>query len=332
VLGDELDSIPGLAENHRRVLASKAGITSLQALADADQRAVYTALASIRPRPSLARVAAWQNEARSRLGDAANDRSAWQTAASFAVIFAQRQVDGRWERRLEAEQTEVEPAPEPRKWANWDCGPLCDWMLGQLGLAADEADEAGVADRAAVTVEPAAVEPAAAEPAAVEPAAVEPAEHAAAGGGAPERARLRIDSVTITDAAHDVDLINAGDLVTAQPGDLRSPIRMRFTVHGGRAGQQLRAAVWFRRPDGPGWSPQDPVTVPASGQAEFDLSAVPAGGHDVRLLAWATDPGARLAAVSLPRLTFRQQAGTQQAATQQAATQQAGTQQAGTQP
>ncbi|MFY9773830.1 MAG: hypothetical protein WAK28_04580, partial [Trebonia sp.] len=156
MLGDELDSIPGLAENHRRVLTSKAGITSLQALADADQRAVYTALASIRPRPSLARVAAWQNEARSRLGDAANDRSAWQTAASFAVIFAQRQVDGRWERRLEAEQTEVEPAPEPRKWANWDCGPLCDWMLGQLGLAADEADEAGVADRAAVTVEPAA--------------------------------------------------------------------------------------------------------------------------------------------------------------------------------
>jgi hypothetical protein len=314
VLGDELDSIPGLAENHRRVLASKAGITSLQALADADQRAVYTALASIRPRPSLARIAAWQNEARSRLGDAANDRSAWQTAASFAVIFAQRQVDGRWERRLEAEQTEVEPAPEPRKWANWDCGPLCDWMRGQLGLAADEA---GVADPAE---------------AAAEPAAVEPAEHAAAGGGAPERARLRIDSVTITDAAHDVDLINAGDLVTAQPGDLRSPIRMRFTVHGGRAGQQLRAAVWFRRPDGPGWSPQDPVTVPASGQAEFDLSAVPAGGHDVRLLAWATDPGARLAAVSLPRLTFRQQAGTQQAGTQQTATQQTGTQQAGTQP
>jgi hypothetical protein len=303
VLGDELDSIPGLAENHRRVLASKAGITSLHALADADQRDVYTALASIRPRPSLARIAAWQNEARSRLGDAANDRSAWQTAASFAVIFAQRQVDGRWERRLEAEQTEVEPAPEPRKWANWDCGPLCDWMRGQLGLAADEA---GVADPAE---------------AAAEPAAVEPAEHAAAGGGAPERARLRIDSVTITDAADDVDLITDGHLVTAQPSDLHSPVRVRFTVHGGRAGQQLRAAVWFRRPDGPGWSPQDPVTVPASGQAEFDLSAVPPGGHDVRLLAWATDPGARLAAVSLPRLTFRQQAGTQQAGTQQAGTQ-----------
>ena len=291
--GDELDSIPGLAENHQRVLASKAGITSMRALADADQRAVYTALASIRPRPSLARIAAWQHEARSRLDDAANDRSAWQTAASFAVIFAQRQVDGRWERRLEAEQTEVEPAPEPRQWASWDCGPLCDWMRGQLGLPAGEAGEAGEADRAGT---------------AVEPAAVESAEPAAAAPGAPERARLRIDSVTITDAAHDVDLISAGDLVAAQPGDLRSPVRMRFTVRGGRAEQQLRAAVWFRRLDGPGWSPQDPVTVPASGQVEFDLSAVPAGGHDVRLLAWATDPGARLAAVSLPRLTFREDA------------------------
>ena len=299
--GDELDSIPGLAENHQRVLASKAGITSLRGLADADQRAVYTALASIRPRPSLARIAAWQHEARSRLDDAANDRSAWQTAASFAVIFAQRQVDGRWERRLEAEQTEVEPAPEPRQWASWDCGPLCDWMRGQLGLAADEADEAdeaGVADRARTAV----------EPAAVKPAAVETAEPAAAAPGAPERARLRIDSVTITDAARDVDLISADDLVAAQPGDLRAPVRMRFTVRGGRAGQQLRAAVWFHRLDGPGWSPQDPVTVPASGQVEFDLSAVPAGAHDVRLLAWATDPGARLAAVSLPRLTFRQDA------------------------
>lgn len=295
--GDELDSIPGLAENHRRVLARKAGITSLRALADADQRAIYTALATMRPRPSLARIAGWQNDARSRLAeaandraDAANDRSAWQTAASFAVIFAQRQVDGRWERRLTAEQTEVEPAPEAREWASWDCGPLWDWMHGHLGLEEDEAD---AADQAG---------------AAVESAAIGSARPAAAAAAPPERARLRIDSVTITDAGREVDLVSAGKLAAAPPGDLRPPVRMRVTVHGGRAGQQLRAAVWFRCPDGPGWSPQDPVTVRASGQAEFDLSTVPDGGHDVRLLAWATDPGARLAAVSLPGLTFRQEA------------------------
>ena len=147
--GDEIDAIPGLEEKHRRALASKLGITSLQALADGDQRAIYNALASFRPRPTPELVEAWQDEARRRLSDAANGRSAWHTAASFAVIFAQRQVDGRWERRLEAEQTEVEPAPEPQQWATWDCGPLCDWMLGQLGLPEDEADAAGQAAAAA---------------------------------------------------------------------------------------------------------------------------------------------------------------------------------------
>ena len=136
VLGDEIDSIPGLEEKHRRALASKLGITSLQALADGDQRAIYNALASFRPRPTPELVEAWQDDARRRLSDAAK-ASAWHTAASFAVIFAQRQVDGRLERQLEAEQTEVEPAPEPRQWATWDCGPLCDWMLGQLGLPED---------------------------------------------------------------------------------------------------------------------------------------------------------------------------------------------------
>jgi hypothetical protein len=286
VPGDEIDAIPGLEEKHRRALASKLEITSLQALADGDQRAIYNALASFRPRPTPELVEAWQDEARRRLSDAANGRSAWHTAASFAVIFAQRQVDGRWERRLEAEQTEVEPAPEPRQWATWDCGPLCDWMLGQLGLPEDEADAAG---RAGAAPEPAAAEPVAAS-------------------AAPGRAELRIDDVTITEAGRDLELISVGHLVTAPPGDLQHPVRLRFTVHGRRAGQQLRAAVWFRRPDGPGWSPQEPVAVPASGKAEFDLSSVPAGGHDVRLLAWATDPAATLAAVTLPRLTFRQEA------------------------
>ena len=294
--GDEIDAIPGLEEKHRRALASKLGITSLQALADGDQRAIYNALASFRPRPTPELVEAWQNEARRRLSDAANGRSAWHTAASFAVIFAQRQVDGRWERRLEAEQTEVEPAPEPRQWATWDCGPLCDWMLGQLGLPEDEADTAG---QAAAAAEPPAPEPPAPESAAPE---------SAAASAAPGRAELRIDDVMITEAGRDLELISAGHLVTVPPGDLRHPVRLRFTVHGRRAGQQLRAAVWFRRSDGPGWSPQEPVTVPASGKAEFDLSSVPAGGHDVRLLAWATDPGATLAAVALPRLTFRQEA------------------------
>ncbi len=97
---EDLTSIPGLQANHRRALAGKLEITSLRALADADQRALYNALGSLRPRPSLTRIAAWQNEARSRLSDAATSDPDWHTTASFAVIFAERYVDGTWERRL----------------------------------------------------------------------------------------------------------------------------------------------------------------------------------------------------------------------------------------
>src|SRR6478752_8965257 len=95
---DDLRSIRGLQE-HRRVLATKLGITSLRTLADADPRAIYDALEGLRPRPSLRRIAAWQSSAREKLDDGEIDRSAWHTATSFAVVFAQRQTDDGWEYR-----------------------------------------------------------------------------------------------------------------------------------------------------------------------------------------------------------------------------------------
>jgi hypothetical protein len=286
VPSEDLTSIPGLQENHARALASKLGITSMRALADADQRDIYDALLNTRPRPSLTRIAAWQRAARSRLSEAAIDRSAWHTAASFAVIFAQRRVDGGWERRLEAEQTEVEPEPAHRQWPGWDCEPLCDWMRGQLSPPQDQTEpEAGAASETGVTH------------------GAEPAERAAPTPAG--RAELRIDSATITDGSHELDLITAGDLTGTPPEDLTPPVRLNLTVSGGRSGQQLQAAAWFRRQAGPGWTPHEPAAISPSGQAEFDLSSVPPGEHQVRLLAWATDAGATIAAVTLPRLTFR---------------------------
>jgi hypothetical protein len=268
----DLRTIPGLQENHRRALAAKLGITSLRALADGDQRALYTALGSIRPRPSLARIATWQEDARSRLADAAAEEPDWDTVASFAVIFAQRLVNGVWERQLHAEQTEVEPPSHPRQWPTWECGPLCDWMLSQLDLPSQEAASEAAAD-----------------------------ETRAAGGG---RAELRIDSARITDNRRALDLISGGDVIAEPPDELVPPVRLTLTVGGGRSGQELQAAVWFRRRAEPGWCPDAPVTLPGPGQAEFDLSSVPPGRHDIRLLAWATHPGATLAAITLPTLTF----------------------------
>ena len=271
---DELSSIPGLQANYQRALDGKLGISSLRALADADQRAIYAALANTRPRPSLKRIEAWQDVARDALEDAANRKATWQTAASFAVIFAQRQVDGGWERRLEAEQTEVEPEAEPQHWPGWDCRPLCDWMLEQLEPGRHHAD---------VTTEETALGPARAPG---------------------SRAELRIDTAMIIDAVHELHLVRGGNLVAAPGEALIQPVHLQLTVSDGRSGQQLRAAVWFRRQASHGWSPHEPVAVSVSGQAEFDLSSVPPGAHEIRLLAWATDAGANLAAITLPTLTF----------------------------
>ena len=47
------------------------------------------------------------------------------------------------------------------------------------------------------------------------------------------------------------------------------------------------------------------MAVPDSGQAESDLSEVPAGEHEMVLIAWAPDVTASLASVSLPQMTIR---------------------------
>ena len=174
----------------------------------------------------------------------------------------------------------MDPEPAAREWPGWECGPLCDWMLSHLDQPADEPAEEK-------------------EPA----AAVAPGSPASAAAAA--RAELRIDSAAIADARQTVDLIRAGDVLTLPAVELTPPAQLSVTVSGSRSGQRLRAAVWFRRPAEPGWSPVPPLILPTSGQAEFALSSVPPGQHEIRLLAWATEPGASLAAVTLPRLTFR---------------------------
>jgi hypothetical protein len=286
VNSDDLSSIPGLKEIYCSTLASELRINSLRALAEADQQAIYRALAAIPPRrPTLAQIAKWQAAARARLSQAVSDNSNWQSAASFAVIFAQRQVDRVWERRLEVERTEVEPERPHREWPDWNCEPLCGWMRSQLGLTESEQPESETDDAAETKTGP----------------GLAPAGRAVH----PGRAQLRIETATITDAAHSLNLLPADAAIAVLPEELMPPVRLSFTVRGARSGQQVKAAAWFRRHSQPGWSPSAPVIASRSGQAEFDLSSAPPGEHEVRLLAWATDAGSTLAAVTLPRLTFR---------------------------
>lgn len=287
---DDLNSIPGLEDKHLRALA-RAEVTDLRGLAGADQREIYRATGNIRPRPSLERISQWQEEARARLHEPEAGTEDWQTVASFAVIFAERQVAGAWERRITAEQTEVEPEQDRQVWDGWDIVPVGHWMAGQL----TGADSAGAAAPADPPHEEAA------------PAAEAEAEAPEAEATGPTQ--LAIEGATVTDANGEFDAIVAGVLATGRPAELTAPVRVAFTVGGARPGTALLAVTRFLCPDGPGWNPRDPVATDHSGRAEFDLSEVPADRYDVTLIAWAPDGTAKPVSARLPTLTIRPASG-----------------------
>jgi hypothetical protein len=272
VVADDLSSVPDLQDKHRRVLAEELKITTLRALVQADRRDIHRATRNLRPRPTLAQIARWQDDARSGLSEASVDPSDWHTAASFAVVFAERQAGGGgWERRIEIERTEVEPEQEGRTWPDWDCHEICGWMRGQLGL------------------------PEAGSRAPEEPAPEEPATQVSATAPAPAPARprgrgdLTIGRVTLIDPSAQV--------TPTAPAD---PLRVEIKVSGGRRGQEIHAVARVLPRDEPGWNVQDPVVITGTGAVSFDLSRLPVGHHEVALIAWAPDGSMRPAAVTLP--------------------------------
>jgi hypothetical protein len=286
---DDLSSIEGLADKHVRALARQ-HVTDLRGLVQADPEVIYRAMANLRPRPAREQIARWQDDARNRLATSA--ASEWQTAASFVVVFSQRKEGDTWERRVEAERTEVEPERTMQLWSGWDAAPVCDWMRGQLDQAAD----AGAQPAEEPPTEPAAEEPAA------EPA---PAQAAPAPGPA-SRTQLRIDSAALIDAAGRTEVVTAGALAADPRTELVAPVRVVFAVGGAPPGTPLQAVARIRQPDGPGWNPRDPVVLAGPGQVEFDLTPVPAGDHVMALIAWAPDATAKPVSVTLPNVTIRQ--------------------------
>ena len=285
----ELSSIQGLEDKHLRALA-RHGVTDVRGLVQADPEVIHRAMANLRPRPPRDLVARWQADARSMLAETTPDVAEWQVVASFVVVFFQRRTGGTWERRVEAERTEVEPERNPQVWPGWETGPICDWMLGQLGQAngAEPASGDGTADEA---TQPAEEDAGAAEP--------------PPGGPAAERPALRIDSAVIIDAAGRTNVVTAGAAAAGAPRELVAPARVAFTVSGAPPGTRLWAVARVLRRDGPGWNARDPVAVPGSGEVEFDLSAVPPGEHDMGLIAWAPDAAAKPVSVRLPVITIR---------------------------
>lgn len=279
---EDVGSISGLQENYQHALEENLGIISIRALAEADEGVLYTALR--RTRATHMQIASWQNAARRKLTETVTEKLDWHDMARFAVNLTRRRVNSKWEPWLTVEQAERGPEAPHREWPSWDSTPLGPWMRSQLDRPEDQTEpEAGAVG------------------------SMSTASEAEAATAVPSQAgtKLRIDSATVTDAVHELLLIRDGNLIGGPGEDLILPVRLELTVSGTRSGRQVWAAVWFRRQASPGWSPQEPMIVPSSGQAEFDLSSVPPGEHEVRLLTWASSFGATLAGVTLPKLSFR---------------------------
>jgi hypothetical protein len=280
---EDMGSIPGLQENYQHALEDNLGIISIRALAEADDGVLHTALRRTRPPPSRERIANWQNAARRKLSETVTEKPDWHDVARFAVNLTRRRVNGKWEPWLTVEQAERGPEAPHREWPSWDSTPLGPWMRSQLDRPEDQAEPgAGAVGSISTAGEP----------------------EAATAAPSQAGAKLRIDSATVTDAVHELRLMRDGNLIGGPGEDLIPPVRLELTVSGARSGRQVWAAVWFLRRARPGWSPEEPVIVPSSGQAGFDLSSVLPGEYEVRLLTWASNP-ATMAGVTLPKLSFR---------------------------
>ena len=287
---DDLSSIEGLADKHVRALARQ-HVTDLRGLVQADPEVIYRAMANLRPRPAREQIARWQDDARNKLAPPA--ASEWQTAASFVVVYSQRKEGDTWERRVEAERTEVEPERTMQVWSGWDAAPVCEWMRGQLDQTAD----------------------AGAQPA-EEPPTEEPAAEERSRGTRPGAGRANPGPRVPGRVAHRqrrahrrgrADGGGDGGRARREPAhraDRSGPrgLRRRWPAAGNSAagGRPHPASGWTRL------EPAGPVILSGPGQAEFDLTPVPAGDHVMALIAWAPDATAKPVSVTLPSVTIRQ--------------------------
>jgi hypothetical protein len=282
---DDLTSLSGLEDKHARALARKPlQITTFRQLASADGDAIYQAMYRFQPRPEAEDIASWQEQARSKLSSPAMEPADWQEVASFVVVFSERQVDGDWERRLEAGRAETQPEIEQLVLSDWDCSPVCGWMLEHLRPydGGDEHPAVSGEDQARLSEKPGST----------------PKPHVA-------RERLRIGTATVIDATGSAHLVQEGEIADNPPTELVSPERVILTVTGARPGHEVHAVARIRAYGESEWNSADPVSTDRSGRAELDLAPVSTGEHDIKLLAWTPDATAYPVSVPLPTVTVR---------------------------
>jgi len=282
----DLSSIDGLKEKHLAVLTDTLNIRTPSELVRADRREIHAAMWQRRLRPTLEKISTWQDDARDM---AATGDPAWEQVAAFVVSFEQRDSDYGLERRVAAEQAE-HPPPVPREvWPEWQGAPAVgSWMLRQLPAEQTEgASSTEQAARAGLDRQD-------------EPEAEQPDTQTAAASSRP-RPALAIDHAELLiPGKAPLGLIPAAEAEAQVP----SGARLKMTVSGSAAGQQIQVALRVRRPGRPALTPHPPTSTTAHAPVEIDLTALPSGTHTAVLAAWTDDGSAAPIVHKLPPLRF----------------------------
>lgn len=274
---DDLATLGSLLEKHRKVLAEELDVTTCRALVMAERGPILAAMRRrrITPRPTLEDIAVWQDEARAQLAAApsptgvASATPDWERAASFAVVFDQREGDSGREQRLAVEQTEIEGAAPEHVWPSWDCSELCAWMRGQIEAAA----------------------------------AAAPAPRGARGtqAGIPTAA-VRIDGVWLVDSEGERAVPPTTDLAGG-PMTATSDTRLAVAVTAPRADQVVSIVLMLCPPGQEPRQMADPIEIEHSGRGEFDVSWLAAGRHEgITVYARVPLGGASFAEFPMPPL------------------------------
>jgi hypothetical protein len=304
---DDLSGISGLDDRRRDVLAQKLEISTCYELIMADRQRIVDAFGRRTIKPTIEEVSEWQDEAR-RVRAASIDASAsataasgWQSAATFVVAFEERGQGESVERRIVAEQTEVEPEASPQQrsqWPGWACGDICRWMLERVGGPVSE-PVLGLARAAA----PAGAKPPAAVPAEAGPPEGGPAET----GGTADHAAARlvpidIERASLTGAAGSgSDMVVNSSPVPQGRFTWSRPARLTVVLGPGPSGLQTSVVLQLARPDGAKQNIAGRLDE-AGHVAEVDLSGLADGEYTPAIVASTRDGSFLPRIVRLPTI------------------------------
>ncbi len=295
---NDLDQLDGPSGEQLEVLADKLSITTPRQLILAERQTIVDGFGRRKIKPTLEEVAEWQDEARRRLGRAASgptdaDDQGWDQVAAFVVAFEERQGDEGPERRVAAEQAEVEPDArrEDREvFDDWISATVHQWMVARVDptVLADETLEepAGPAGSDDAAVDEPREGPAAADEMVEPTPAPGPPTPVKQGQAVAERPRIKVLRATLSSGGGEIEVVAPDRPPPPGTRIWDRPTRLTVDFVGPSAG--VVVALDLGAIGQPGQALTGALE-PIEARATIDLRELGAGPYNPRLVVSAAD-------------------------------------------